>query len=309
MEHRDIQKGNVHVIHNFEFTDITERDAYIPSVEDLKKICLVNSPFSYYALRSISPTVWEGLGGGTTSNPVTQSEITKSSTNPSTNKNPSELGALWVNYATCEIFICSDKTQDQNIWQGNKGTIISPKPVYKYDLLGDNSAVSFLQLENNLTDEGGKYTISTANTIYESGKIGNCLKTISDSGKLEIKGAMKAISFWAFFPNTVTNYGYFLDSRGFGTSASYSYFNTDVSFKEIRGLKIFENKIQKNIGNQVTKGAWVNIAINFDTTIDGIALLSYSTPSYGVTNVKIDHVRCFNRTLTSSDLDKLLQEA
>lgn len=309
MEHKDIEKGQIHVIHNIEFADITERDAYIPSAEDLKKVCLVNSPFSYYALKSINPTAWEGLSAGVTNNPVTQSEITKSNTNPSINRNPSELGELWVNYTTNEIFMCTDNTTNLNIWKGNKNTIIAPKTVYKFDIFGDNSAVSFLQLDDDLTDMGGTYTITTANTVFETGKMEKCLKSNNDSARLDISGAIKSISFWAFFPSSVTTYGYFFDCRSYGDSA-YCYMNSNVSPSEINQATIYENKSQITTGVQFKKGEWVHIAINLNNNPNGIRLLNhYSPPSYGITNIKIDHVRCFNRALTNTDLEKLFAEA
>lgn len=308
MEHRDIQKGQIHVIHNFEFADITERDSYIPSSDDLKKICLVNSPFSYYALRSISPTVWEGLGGGTTSNPVTQSEITKSSTNPSTNTNPTELGALWVNYTTNEIFVCKDNTTDQNVWKGNNKTTISTKPFYKFDILENYSAVSFLQLDDDLIDMGGAYDISEHNTIFETGRMGNCLKTINQNAKLDIYGRVKSISFWAFLPKSVMQNGYLFDCRGFGYSC-YTIMNTDLSISSIVGATIYQNKNILSEGKALTEGEWVHIAINLSMETSGVRLINGYTQNNGLSSVKIDHVRCFNRALTSTDLDKLFLEA
>lgn len=32
-------------------------------------------------------------------------------------------------------------------WRGTNGTIIEPKPIYPFDIFGDNSAVAFLQLD------------------------------------------------------------------------------------------------------------------------------------------------------------------
>ena len=61
MQHKAVGLGNIHQIHNYEFDTIVERDAFIPSLEDLKLICLVNSPFSYYSLKSIEPIEWKPL--------------------------------------------------------------------------------------------------------------------------------------------------------------------------------------------------------------------------------------------------------
>lgn len=62
MQHKAVGLGDTHKIYNYEFETIAERDAFIPSLEDLKSICLVDSPFSYYTLKSIEPVEWEPLG-------------------------------------------------------------------------------------------------------------------------------------------------------------------------------------------------------------------------------------------------------
>jgi len=61
MEHKNIKKGNIHIIHNLEFANITERDSYTPTTEDINKICLVLEPYGFFALRSIEPIDWRGL--------------------------------------------------------------------------------------------------------------------------------------------------------------------------------------------------------------------------------------------------------
>jgi len=61
MQHEEIEKGNIHIIHNLEFANITERDSYTPSTEDINKICLVLEPYGFFALRSIEPIDWRGL--------------------------------------------------------------------------------------------------------------------------------------------------------------------------------------------------------------------------------------------------------
>lgn len=62
MQHKDVKKGNIHAIHNFEFESEMERDSYIPSVEDLNKVCLVIEPYCFYSLKSIEPIMWDILG-------------------------------------------------------------------------------------------------------------------------------------------------------------------------------------------------------------------------------------------------------
>lgn len=46
-------------------------------------------------------------------------------TDPAVNTNPANLGAIAVNSTSGEIFICTDKTTDANIWKGTNGTVVS----------------------------------------------------------------------------------------------------------------------------------------------------------------------------------------
>ena len=63
MQHKDVKKGNVHVIHNFEFGNVNEMNSYVASVEDLNKVALVNAPYGFYVLKSIEPIEWKIFGG------------------------------------------------------------------------------------------------------------------------------------------------------------------------------------------------------------------------------------------------------
>lgn len=67
MQHRDVKAGDVHVIHDFKFLNIEERDAYEPKAEDLDKICLVVEPYGFFALQSVEPTKWGPLSTVTVS--------------------------------------------------------------------------------------------------------------------------------------------------------------------------------------------------------------------------------------------------
>ena len=49
--------------------------------------------------------------------------------NPTINTNGS-VDDLWFNTITMELFICRDATVNANVWEGDKGTIISPNIIY-----------------------------------------------------------------------------------------------------------------------------------------------------------------------------------
>ena len=126
MQHKDVKNGNVHIIHNFEFENVDERNSYVGSVEDLNKICLVNVPYGFYALKSIEPIEWKPLSTvainledfevyskDEVNELIAQKEeIYKSDVNPTITINPKNKGDLWVNFKSGEFFICTDNTKD-----------------------------------------------------------------------------------------------------------------------------------------------------------------------------------------------------
>lgn len=67
MQHRDVKTGDIHVIHDFKFLNIEERNAYEPKTEDLDKVCLVVEPYGFFALQSVEPTKWSPLSTVTVS--------------------------------------------------------------------------------------------------------------------------------------------------------------------------------------------------------------------------------------------------
>lgn len=145
MQHKDVKKGNVHIIHNFEFANVNEMNGYVASVEDLNKVALVNAPYGFYALKSIEPIEWKILGGVEVNvgdldvyskEEVEQliaekEEVYKSDVNPTTTINPKNKGSLWVNFNECDIYICMDNLKDKNIWKSVKsGKIIAPEKTW-----------------------------------------------------------------------------------------------------------------------------------------------------------------------------------
>lgn len=85
MQHREVKAGDIHVIHDFKFLNIEERDAYGPKAEDLDKICLVVEPYGFYALQSVEPKKWSPLSTVTVS--LNDFEVyTKEQTNTLLNK-------------------------------------------------------------------------------------------------------------------------------------------------------------------------------------------------------------------------------
>lgn len=63
LQHKEAPKGHIHIIHNNEFATLEDRDKFVPTIEDLDKICLIRTPYSHYALSSLNPIKWERVGG------------------------------------------------------------------------------------------------------------------------------------------------------------------------------------------------------------------------------------------------------
>jgi|GEM_PF-3107823 len=53
--------------------------------------------------------------------------IAKEASNPLTTTNPTNIGDIWVNSQSGEIFTCTDNTTDTNVWEGTNGTTV-PAP-------------------------------------------------------------------------------------------------------------------------------------------------------------------------------------
>lgn len=185
MQHKDVKKGNVHIIHNFEFQDVNEMNSYMASVEDLKKVCLVNVPFGFYALKSIEPIEWKPLSTVTinledfevySKNEVNEliaqkEEIYKSDVNPTITINPKEKGELWINYESAEFFICTNNTKDQNVWKGNRGTVIEKEPTWIPPIKGSKIHEAFTKDAIKISEQEYKQFETTirTNTIQLAG--------------------------------------------------------------------------------------------------------------------------------------------
>ena len=77
----------------------------------------------------------------------------------------------------------------------------------------------------------------------------------------------------------------------------------------ITGATIFQDGVQLIANDSfLKKNQWVHIAINFNGEPSGVKLLNGYTQINGMTNTKIDHIRCFNRVLNAQDITKLMAE-
>lgn len=324
MQHKDVKKGNVHVIHNYEFEDITKMNEFIGSEEDLNKVCLVLEPYGFYALKSINPSEWKALSTITinledyevyTKDEINEmfqnrSEILKGEIDPTTETNPREKGALYVNFVTNDLFICNDNTKDANIFTSIKnGKIIAPERIFTFDTFTDNSATALLTLENNTNDSGNNASVNIVNMNYIDGIIGKALKAVDASSRITINASVRSISFFAKLPSTMPNTDYFFDCRKFGNSA-LAQLSGILKISSLSGAEIYQNGIKKVVGDQLILNEWTHITIILSSLSTGITLFNYQLDNYawGIPNAEIDQIRCFNRVITSAEIQKLREE-
>ena len=61
-EHRDAPVGEMHPIANWVFASIGERDALVPALRDVGKVCRVEN-VGHFALDAVTPVTWRAVGG------------------------------------------------------------------------------------------------------------------------------------------------------------------------------------------------------------------------------------------------------
>jgi len=127
-----------------------------------------------------------------------------STSNPSVIENRDGIDNIesWVNISTGEIFICVDKTDSNNIWIGQMGTIVSPTS----ESLSDNLVAhfDFDTLDGNtITDSTGNIEAIVSGALIQRGLVGNAfyfngttdVRISGDSYKLQLVDDL-SISFW-----------------------------------------------------------------------------------------------------------------
>jgi len=92
--------------------------------------------------------------------------------NPTTDVNPPIKHILWLNTNTGEIFVCIDNTPNNNIWIGQKGTIIKSGNVQSVELTNEDNTnnienvvndnekidlIAFYDFNDNVNDKIGNF--------------------------------------------------------------------------------------------------------------------------------------------------------
>ena len=126
MQHKEIEAGSNHILHNWKVADTIARDALVVAIEDIDKVCLVTADDFYYRLKSISPSVWvqvSGSGGGGSS---VWGSITGTLANQADLKNALALKADKIG------------TSDIEITDATKGVILKSANGTRYRITVDN---------------------------------------------------------------------------------------------------------------------------------------------------------------------------
>ena len=76
MQHKDIQSGNQHILHNWKVASTADRDALIVVAEDVDKVCLVTADDFYYRLKSVNPSIWVQVSGASSGGSIVWGAIT-----------------------------------------------------------------------------------------------------------------------------------------------------------------------------------------------------------------------------------------
>ena len=125
----------------------------------------------------------------------------KADRDPSISENQ-PLGTEWKNTTTGELFVCTDNTENKNIWVGQLGTVVEPTTANKLDVFGDNSCVALYQFDNNANDTGGVYNgIEKGNVTYKDGKYNKAIFLNGSDAYVDLGNKMSdayySFSFWA----------------------------------------------------------------------------------------------------------------
>jgi len=247
------------------------------------------------------------------------SDIKHSDNDPSAKKNLPK-GTIWVNDNTGVLFICTDDTKDNTVWDGYKPTIkIAPTIADVVDFFGDGSGVALLQLDGNLSDTGGQYNANDKGnpTFVDDAKFGQAIDIRgSNQTTFDITGLpdIKSISMWVKKDSKVTatnSNNYVLDTRDnyggssffiISNSGSFRYSNSDLHLTK----KIINGQTDPS---SAPVDEWIHCYIEFESTVNGMIFgSSYPNDSGYLFGGMMDEIRLFNRALTADEVNKLYNE-
>jgi len=244
----------------------------------------------------------------------------KTDRDPSISENQ-PLGTEWKNTTTGELFVCTDNTENKNVWVGQLGTVVEPTTTNKVDIFGDNSCVALYQLDGDFSDTGGLYNANNkGNPTFVDGKF-NKAAYIADNNKRTFDVTnlpdVKSLSIWLYKDSSKSatdGNNYVLDTRGNYGGSSFFIFSTNGSFR----YSLSYTHLTKRVANGDTSNTdpssaptdkWVHFYIEFEKAINGIIFgSSYVNSSSYLFGGMLDQIRLFNRSLTDDEIVQLYKE-
>ena len=212
------------------------------------------------------------------------------------------------------------------------------------DVFGDSSGIAYYKLESDGTDESGNYnaTVGTANSFTSGGKFNNYASTnsgdttgqnvyVSGSTLANLLAPSVTWSYSKWFTPTTGNSHAVING-----TISWWYFHTDYSIANRMRIAHYNTGSTTNVemqGNYTNNGStWQHMCItnnpngNVTLYVNGAQIAqtsgttstaSYSSGAYraditpaqgGSSGTETDHVRIFNRELTSAEVTTLYNE-
>jgi len=102
---------------------------------------------------------------GLTSSLDALTDCTVSASTPTVTSNPSAVGHLWIEEDTGECYVCTDATNNANIWTNiGEGSGHISASITTFDIFGDSSCVALWHLDSNKNDAGGNYNLTSSGT-------------------------------------------------------------------------------------------------------------------------------------------------
>lgn len=253
---------------------------------------------------------------------------------PTSNDIPPNVGSLWLNTNTGELFVCYNIDENGSYWKGQLGTIVVPATLSTVDIFGDGSCIALYRFDNSLNDDSGLYngTLYEGSETYAPGVHGQCFYFDGSSdiniGDVPV-GTSFAVSFWLKTSNTSQNRlfdGTTTNEPGILTSGSSAYGSIPANT-----IAVFNYSSSNYFCASFTPdGQWHFFVINIDVNspaiwIDNVAQTitdnMTSIGGYGLARIGssyngayktvgyLDQVRIFNRTLTTTEADILYNES
>ena len=203
---------------------------------------------------------------------------------------------------------------------------ITNSSLSQLDIFGDGSCKGLWEFSSNVNDTGGTYNGTLVGTghAYPSGKFGTCIRWDSSYGKVNIAPAafepwQDSISFWYNCVNASQSDKHLI----------YFYNGTRYYIRQMSGnikIAIVGNSDHRQI-SATSEGAWMHVVISRESstsikiysngslvsteTVSAMSTSSAYNVHFNAENWEgaLDHIRIFDRALTSSEVSTLYSES